>query len=237
VDLVEQAFSGTLYLEYENARRAQILRPEHSSFERREHQPARDAKSMSIPAATDYRFFTEPIRNSPYEYPREHWELDSLGQPTQNIIKGRRRAEFITPIPTPKKRKTKAQQTIVFDEGKGISTEKQQYDPTSIINELRSHVDQWRNLSNPNLWQVTPESVLDPYNPTGSTMHVNFNTSKNSRWETDARRCHINWVILDSDWEAEFCRVAEARPTFTISSTEEFPEPGFFPASTSAGAD
>ena len=25
-------------------------------------------------------------------------------------------------------------------------------------------------------------------------------------------RCHINWVILDSDWEAEFCRVAESHP-------------------------
>jgi type III restriction enzyme len=32
------------------------------------------------------------------------------------------------------------------------------------------------------------------------------------RWETDARRCHVNWVILDSDWEAEFCRVAECHP-------------------------
>ena len=56
------------------------------------------------------------------------------------------------------------------------------------------------------------KAVLDPYNPTGSTMHVNFNTSKAHRWETDARRCHINWVILDSDWEAEFCRVAESHP-------------------------
>ena len=56
------------------------------------------------------------------------------------------------------------------------------------------------------------KAVLDPYNPTGSTVHVNFNTSKTSRWETDARRCHINWVILDSDWEAEFCRVAESHP-------------------------
>jgi type III restriction enzyme len=54
--------------------------------------------------------------------------------------------------------------------------------------------------------------VLDPYNPVGSTAHVNFNTSKTSRYETDARRCHVNWVILDSDWEAEFCRVAEAHP-------------------------
>ena len=54
--------------------------------------------------------------------------------------------------------------------------------------------------------------LLDPYNPTGSTMHVNFTTSKTRRWQTDARRCHINWVILDSDWEAEFCRVAESHP-------------------------
>ena len=43
-------------------------------------------------------------------------------------------------------------------------------------------------------------------------MHVKFNTSRTDRWETDARRCHINWVILDSDWEAEFCRVAESHP-------------------------
>jgi len=54
--------------------------------------------------------------------------------------------------------------------------------------------------------------VLDPYNPTGSTAHVRFNTSKILRWETDARRCHINWIVLDSDWEAEFCRVAESHP-------------------------
>ncbi len=54
------------------------------------------------------------------------------------------------------------------------------------------------------------KAVLDPYNPTGSTMHVSFRTSKRNRWETDARRCQVNWVILDSDWEAEFCRVAES---------------------------
>ena len=55
------------------------------------------------------------------------------------------------------------------------------------------------------------QAVLDPYNPTGSTMHVNFTTSK-ARWQTDARKCHINWVVLDSDWEAEFCRVVESHP-------------------------
>ena len=56
------------------------------------------------------------------------------------------------------------------------------------------------------------KAVLDSFNPTGSTNHVSFNTSKRDRWEADARRCHINWIILDSDWEGEFCRVAESHP-------------------------
>jgi type III restriction enzyme len=105
-------------------------------------------------------FFDQPILNSPYECPPRHWELDESGQPTQQIIDRRRRAEFITPIPKPKKRKASAkQEEIVFDEGKGLSTKEQQYDPTSIINELRQHVDQWRELKNPNQWQVTPETA------------------------------------------------------------------------------
>jgi len=54
------------------------------------------------------------------------------------------------------------------------------------------------------------KAVLDPYNPEGSTAHVNFNTSRTERWETDARRCHVNFAILDSGWEGEFCRVVEA---------------------------
>jgi type III restriction enzyme len=41
-------------------------------------------------------------------------------------------------------------------------------------------------------------------------MHVNFTTSKTERWQTDSRYCHINWAVLDSDWEAEFCRAAES---------------------------
>ncbi|MBE0533612.1 MAG: DEAD/DEAH box helicase family protein [Rhodospirillales bacterium] len=56
------------------------------------------------------------------------------------------------------------------------------------------------------------KAILDAYNPTGSTTYVNFNTSKTLRWLTDPRKCHVNWVICDSDWEAEFCRVAESHP-------------------------
>ena len=106
-------------------------------------------------------FFDHPVLNSPYERPTRHWELDADGQPTQRVIETRRRAEFVTPIPKPKKRKAGAarQTDIVFDEGRGLSDEKQQYETISIVNELRHAVDQWRELPNPNQWQVTPETT------------------------------------------------------------------------------
>ncbi len=77
----------------------------------------------------DNRFFEKPILNSPYEYPARHWELD-------------------TPIPKPRKRKPSADQgKLVFDEGAGLSTAGQEYDPTPVINELRHRVSQWRGLT------------------------------------------------------------------------------------------
>lgn len=54
-------------------------------------------------------FFEHPILNSPYEYPSQHWELKD-GQPTEKIIENRRPAEFITPIPKPRKRKKSYEQ-------------------------------------------------------------------------------------------------------------------------------
>src|SRR4030081_486402 len=99
-------------------------------------------------------FLDHPILNPPPQYPLRHWELDEDGQPTQKIIELRRGAKFITPIPKPKNRKAAAQAGFVFDEGKGLSTKEQQYDPTSIINEVRGHVDAWRALPNANQWQV-----------------------------------------------------------------------------------
>lgn len=109
-------------------------------------------------------FFKQPILNSPYEYPAGHWELDETGQPTQTIVDRRRPAEFITPIPKPKKRTKKKgkrssdQAELVFDEGKGLSTEAQQYDHTAIINGVRQEVDRWRMLPKEH-WKVTPETA------------------------------------------------------------------------------
>ncbi len=56
------------------------------------------------------------------------------------------------------------------------------------------------------------KALLDSYNPTGSTRHVNFTTSKTGLWATDSRKCHLNLAVLDSDWEAEFCRSVESHP-------------------------
>ena len=55
-------------------------------------------------ADEDNRFFDNPILDSPYERPAWHWELGPDGQPTQNVVERRRWAEFISPIPKPKKR-------------------------------------------------------------------------------------------------------------------------------------
>ena len=106
------------------------------------------------------QFFERPILNSPYEYPAQHWELDDDGQPTNRILDSRRGSALITPVPTPRKRrKSKDQTEMVLDAGAGLSTAEQEYNPTPIINEIRSYVTDWRNLPSPDQWQVTPETA------------------------------------------------------------------------------
>jgi type III restriction enzyme len=105
-------------------------------------------------------FFERPILNSPYAYPARHWELDPDGQPTNRIIETRRRSELITPVPKPqRRRRSPGQRELELGAGDGLSTAEQEYNPTPIINEIRAYVEAWRNLPNPNQWQVTPETA------------------------------------------------------------------------------
>jgi type III restriction enzyme len=107
------------------------------------------------------QFFEQPILNSPYAYPGRHWELDADGQPTNSILESLRRSAFVTPVPKPRKRRradATKQSELLFKDDEGISTPQQQYDPNTIINEIRQYVDQWRQLPNPDQWQVTPET-------------------------------------------------------------------------------
>ena len=102
-------------------------------------------------------FFKKPILNSPYERPSAHWELVN-GLPTQHILHSRRKAEFITPIPKPKKRKDSGSREL-FDESLGLGDGRQKYDPISLINELRGHVDAWRALTSERDWMVSPHTA------------------------------------------------------------------------------
>ncbi len=63
-----------------------------------------DFEDSEMTQTTENPFFDQPILNSPYEYPKHHWELDADGQPTQRTIDRRRGAEFISPIPKPRQR-------------------------------------------------------------------------------------------------------------------------------------
>jgi type III restriction enzyme len=102
-------------------------------------------------------FFERPILNSPYAYSNRHWELSEDGQPTNRIIESRRRSELITPVPKPQRRRQgRDQGEFNLGAGDGVSTPEQEYNPTPIINEIRGYVAAWRDLPNPNQWQVTP---------------------------------------------------------------------------------
>ncbi|MDE0678829.1 MAG: DEAD/DEAH box helicase family protein [Gammaproteobacteria bacterium] len=87
-------------------------------------------------------FFAQPILNSPYQAPREYWELDSERRPTGKKITGRRPAQYITAVPAAKisgQARLTLHETITSDGG-------QEYDPMPVIDEIRSHLDKWRRL-------------------------------------------------------------------------------------------
>lgn len=104
-------------------------------------------------------FYDRPILNSPYDEPTLHHALDDEGQPTdQPPVSGRRRSELITPVPKPRKRRGNAsakQTSLDFPSADGISSEEQEYNPTPIINEIRSRVADWRKLPSQSDWGVT----------------------------------------------------------------------------------
>jgi type III restriction enzyme len=89
------------------------------------------------------QFFEDPILNSPYQQPAQHWELSKSGQPTNVIIERRRRSDLVSPIPPSKKNKGKGtQEGDMFADGDMGET----YNPIESINGIRSAVESWRKL-------------------------------------------------------------------------------------------
>ncbi len=111
--------------------------------------------------AMSVSFYDQPILNSPYSPPTRHHDLDDEGQPRDlPPAAGRRHSKLITPVPRAKKKTRKAEQTsLVLPDAQGLSTAEQEYNPTPIINEIRGHVETWRDIPNPKDWGVTPTTA------------------------------------------------------------------------------
>ena len=67
------------------------------------------------------------------------------------------------------------------------------------------------------------KAILDPYNPRGSSRHVNFTTSKPVRM-SDPRKSQVNAVVCDSTWEGELARVIERNPHVLCLCEEPGPQ-------------
>jgi type III restriction enzyme len=100
-------------------------------------------------------FFEQPILNSPYRVPGRHWELDEDGRPTDVVFEKRRPSDLISAMPRPRSVRGTRQEEMDLS-ADGLVGQETDYSQTEFVNEMRSQVDAWRALPNPNDWQVTP---------------------------------------------------------------------------------
>ena len=105
-------------------------------------------------------FYEQPILNSPYECPAQHWELDDENhRPTHKLLEGRRPADFITPIIPLPRRQSREQRAIEFHaKAAALSDDSQQYDLIATINNLRQQLEGWRKWPE-HQWGVTPSTA------------------------------------------------------------------------------
>ena len=100
-------------------------------------------------------FFEKPILNSPYTIPKQHWELDGDGRPTDKIIEKRRGFALISATPSSRSIRSSSQSEMSLN-ATGLDGQDMAYSVTETVNEMRYQIDAWRNLRNPNDWQVSP---------------------------------------------------------------------------------
>ena len=130
----------------------------HSSMVSWHHMPAEETELSTQWVSDVQPLLRPPNPELALRVPAAALGAGRFGQPTQQIIETPppRRVHHAHSEAEETQRQAAQQDEMVFDEGKGLSTKEQQYDPTSIINEVRQNVDSWRALPNPSQWQVTP---------------------------------------------------------------------------------
>jgi len=86
----------------------------------------------------------KPILNSPFAEPSRHWELGENGIPTGIPAPGRRRSEFIVPVPPPKHKVTAQAALGLADE----FANRQQHD---YNDEISTNIAQWYSVGDQGL--------------------------------------------------------------------------------------
>lgn len=161
-------------------------------------------------------FYSNPILNSPYHVPTRHHALDENGQPLDlDPITGRRRSSYMVPVPAAKRRKPRAEQSeLLLDEARGDT----RYNPSVIVNEMRTYVDAWRNLPNSADWGVTPSTqrLLQHWR------HYNFQNQRPFFCQIEAVETAI-WLHEVARGKRQFAHIFR-----TLESANEDANPGLF---------
>lgn len=80
-----------------------------------------------------------PIINSPFAVPMQHWALDERGMPTGEAVAGRRASSYIVPIPKTKRTAAQAEFEYDIEGGANVKT-------NDLVNRIRDRVSEWRKL-------------------------------------------------------------------------------------------
>jgi hypothetical protein len=125
-------------------------------------------------------FIDQPIINSPFAMPNVHYELDAEGQPTGVRLDGRRRSIQIVPVPAARRRGPQQAELDLFEE---------EVTENHLINEIRTHVDQWRALPpNCNAMRTSPPFTGWVVRPELAARNQSESRNFDPRIEAEARR-------------------------------------------------
>ncbi|HQV56893.1 MAG TPA: DEAD/DEAH box helicase family protein, partial [Ilumatobacteraceae bacterium] len=106
----------------------------------------------------------DPIINGPYDPPQQHFELGDDGSPTGTIVNGRRPSTSYIPVPAVVKRSKSAPKAV--QEAMDLSTDGEQRELNTLINDIRQRVELWRMRNYPGATAISRKLMLHWANPT-----------------------------------------------------------------------
>ncbi|MCU4187224.1 DEAD/DEAH box helicase family protein [Acidiferrimicrobium sp. IK] len=117
---------------------------------------------------TEVAGLANPILNSPYDPPGEHFVLGPSG-PTGAVKPGRRPSESFIPVPVGRRRRGNA--PVLRDDsgeqtGLDFDVTGERREVNSLINDIRSRVDRWRAYGYPGVTPVTRKLLQHWADPT-----------------------------------------------------------------------